>query len=313
MRENDFLNWIRENSPPHPAVKLGIGDDMAAVDIGDSLAVLKTDQCLDQVHFDLRQHTATQAGRKAVNRCLSDCAGMGCLPAALMISVALPKDGPGSGEGFAKELFLACRNAGAEFDCPLVGGDTSMWDQRLAITVSALGRIPQNQHLITRSGARPGDTLFVSGALGGSLLPGGGGRHLTFTPRIELAQRIIQAAGLALHAMMDLSDGLSQDLPRLCAASHVGAQIHTARLPTHDDAWKLAQKDSLPAGFHALADGEDYELLFALDPNSAPEIVNLSNIPLTAIGTVTSDPRLLLVDDHGKTHVWPRAGWEHHS
>ena len=135
MRENDFLRWIRENTPQHPAVPLGIGDDMAVVDIGASPAILKTDQCLDQVHFDLRQHSATQAGHKAVNRCLSDCAAMACLPAALMISVALPREGPGSGEAFAKELFLACRDAGAAFGCPLVGGDTGMWDQRLAITV----------------------------------------------------------------------------------------------------------------------------------------------------------------------------------
>src|SRR5271154_5216839 len=98
MRENEFLTWIRENTPAHEAVKINVGDDMAAVDIGGSPAVLKIDQCLDQVHFDLRQHTAAQAGRKAANRCLSDCAAMACLPAAIMISVALPKDGPGSGE-----------------------------------------------------------------------------------------------------------------------------------------------------------------------------------------------------------------------
>ena len=130
MRENDFLKWIREQTPPHTAVPLNVGDDMAAVDIGGSMALLKIDQCLDQVHFDLREHSATQAGRKAVNRCLSDCAAMACVPAALMISVALPKEGPGSGEGFAKELFVACREAGAIFGCPLVGGDTAVWDQQ---------------------------------------------------------------------------------------------------------------------------------------------------------------------------------------
>ncbi len=309
MRENDFLRWIHENAAPHPSVQLGIGDDMAAVNIGPSPAVLKTDQCLDQVHFDLRQHSATQAGHKAVNRCLSDCAAMACLPAALMISVALPKEGPGSGEAFAKELYLACRDAGAAFDCPLVGGDTGIWDQRLAVTVSALGRVPAGQHLITRSGAKPGDTLFVSGALGGSIL----GRHLAFKPRIDLAQKLVEAAGSALHAMMDLSDGLAQDLPRLCAASNAGAQIHTAQLPIHEDAWTLSKKDSLPAGFHALADGEDYELLFALDPHATPSIIGISEIPLTAIGIVTSDHALALVDAQGSSHPWPRIGWEHHS
>ena len=82
MRENPFLQWIHSHTPPHPRVPLNVGDDMAAVEIGGSPAVLKIDQCLDQVHFDLRKHTSTQAGRKAVNRCLSDCAAMACRPVA---------------------------------------------------------------------------------------------------------------------------------------------------------------------------------------------------------------------------------------
>ncbi len=209
MRENQFLQWIRDNTPMHEKVHVNVGDDMAAVEIGGGLAVLKIDQCLDRVHFDLREHTAAQAGRKAVNRCLSDCAAMGCLPAAIMVSVALPREGPASGEAFAKELFLACRDAGAVFDCPLVGGDTAVWDQRLALTVSALGRIGKNEKLILRSGAKVGDVLFVSGSLGGSIL----GRHLSFEPRILLAQKLIKAAGDGLHAMMDVSDGLGAGYP----------------------------------------------------------------------------------------------------
>jgi thiamine-monophosphate kinase len=334
MRENDFLRWIQSHSPPHPTVRLGIGDDMAAVNLcpeaaggGDScrsgagLALLKIDQCLDKVHFDLSVHTPAQAGRKAVNRCLSDCAAMACLPAAIMISVALPNDAT---EAFAQELFLACQAAAARFDCPLVGGDTSIWNHpagRLAITVAALGRPdpaaahPPHRPFITRSGARDGDTLFVSGRLGGSLLKGGGGRHLTFEPRIRLAQEL--ARTVTLHAMMDLSDGLAQDLPRLCTASAVGAQIHTHRLPLHEDAHTRALQDGLPAGLHALADGEDYELLFAIDPDDAPKIIPLSEappphgIPLTAIGTITLDPRLVLIDAQGAELPWPNIGWEH--
>jgi len=310
MRENDFLQWIRQESKPHAAVPLGVGDDMALVRVRDAGAVLlKIDQCLDQVHFDLRKHSAAQAGRKAVNRCLSDCAAMACVPAAIMISVALPREGPGSGEVFAKELFLACRDAAAVFDCPLVGGDTSIWDQRLAITVAALGTLPEGAREIRRGGAKPGDTLFVSGQLGGAIR----GRHLSFAPRIALAQKLAAAAGPGLHAMMDLSDGLAQDLPRLCAASGVGAQVYTAHLPIHPDAEALAQQDGIPAGLHALADGEDYELLFALDPEATPNIVNLTPTPLTAIGTVTADGKLSLMDSAGNQHPWPNVGWEHHT
>ena len=289
MRENDFLRWIASETPAHARVPVNVGDDMAVVKLpGGSAALLKTDQCLDQVHFDLRQHSSRQAGRKAVNRCLSDCAGMACLPAAIMVSVALPREGPGSGEAAAKELFLACRDAAAVFDCPLVGGDTAIWDQRLAITVSAMGMLEAGERAVLRSGAKAGDTLFVSGRLGGSIL----GRHLEFVPRIELARAILRAAGEGLHAMMDLSDGIAQDLPRMCVASGVGAVVHTARLPVHRDAERLSEKDGVPAGLHALADGEDYELLFAIDPERVPEIVNLSDVPLTAIGMVTEAKEL---------------------
>jgi len=310
MRENDFLSWISRQTPPHARVPVNIGDDMAAVRVGAGaahLALLKIDQCLDQVHFDLRHHTPTQAGRKAVNRCLSDCAAMACLPAALLISVALPREGPGSGEAAARELFLACREAAAAFDCPLVGGDTAIWDQRLALTVAALGVLPAGGREILRGGAKIGDTLFVSGRLGGSIK----GRHLTFVPRIQLALKLAQAAGPALRAMMDLSDGLAQDLPRMCAASGVGAEVLAARLPLHADAEALAVEDGIPAGLHALADGEDYELLFALDPQATPQIVNLTDVPLTAIGTITPGD-LKLIDAGGIAHAWPRAGWEHH-
>src|SRR3954470_14953539 len=141
MRENDFLAWIAQHTPVHPRVPVNVGDDMATVQLlaaaggasgGAPLVLLKIDQCLDQVHFDLRQHTPAQAGRKAVNRCLSDCAAMACVPAAILISVALPREGPGSGQTAAQELFVACRDAAGVFDCPLVGGDTAIWDQRLA-------------------------------------------------------------------------------------------------------------------------------------------------------------------------------------
>jgi thiamine-monophosphate kinase len=310
MRENDFLRWIAAQTPPHPRVPLNVGDDMASVRLGEGSgppALLKIDQCLDGVHFDLRRHTAGQAGRKAVNRCLSDCAAMACRPAAILIAVALPREGPGSGEAAAREMFLACRDAAAVFDCPLVGGDTAIWDGRLAITVAALGVSAAGGREVRRAGAEVGDTLLVSGQLGGALK----GRHLTFVPRIELALKLARAAGPGLHAMMDLSDGLAQDLPRLCAASGVGAEVHTGQLPIHPDAEALAAEDGVPAGLHALADGEDYELLFALDPAATPEIVHLSDVPLTAIGTVTARD-LRLIDAAGAAHPWPRGGWEYH-
>lgn len=315
MRENEFLQFVYANAgAAGSAVEIPVGDDMGAVRLpvvegaAGALALLKIDQCLDGVHFDLAHHSAAQAGKKAVNRCLSDCAAMACLPVAIMISVALPREGPGSGEAFARDLFLACRDAAGIFNTALVGGDTAIWDGRLVIVVSALGRQAGAKPVVTRAGAKVGDTLFVSGALGGSIL----GRHLRFTPRVELARRIAAAAGEGLHAMMDLSDGLAADLPRLCAASGVGADVHTGNLPVHEDAWTLSEKDGLPAALHALIDGEDYELLFAIDPEAVPGIVNLTEVPLTAIGTVTEAASgLRLVDPAGNAHPWPKGGYQH--
>ncbi len=325
MRENDFLKWIQLNSPAHPRVPLPIGDDMAAVLLSPQSSALSTphspllkiDQALDQLHFDLRLHSPAQAAAKAVNRCLSDCAAMAASPSAIMLSLALPQNVT---DPFAQQLFLAAQAAAALFDCPLVGGDTSIWNHpegRLVITVAALGTYsptPFNPHPITRSGGQPGDTLFVSGSLGGSILS----RHLDFTPRIRLAQKL--AAALPLHAMMDLSDGLSQDLPRLATASGTGAILFPHRFPLHPDAHTLADRDHLPAALHALADGEDYELLLAIDPDDTPALAALSEREiaagrpgLTAIGTLTQSPALLLQSATAQQTPWPNLGWQHAS
>ena len=314
MRENDFIAWITAQTPPTTAVHIGIGDDMAAIaaalphsggasgaNASGPLILLKIDQALDQVHFDLAIHSPRQAGQKAVNRCLSDCAAMACLPRAILISVALPQ---AAADNFAKELFLGARDAAAVFNCPLVGGDTAIWNQRLAITIAAMGTADHQP--IQRSGAKPGDTVCVSGRLGGSIL----GRHMTFTPRIAFAQKLVAAA--PIHSMMDISDGLAMDFPRLMAASGCGGVVDSRRLPVHPDARKLATQDGQPAWRHALTDGEDYELLFTLAPADFPLLENLDpDVPVTAVGTVTESGPLQLALPDGTVVPWPAGGWEH--
>lgn len=296
MRENDLLSFIFQNTPADPRVPLHVGDDMAAVQLPSALALLKIDQVLDGVHFDLAVHGVELVGRKAVNRCLSDCAAMACVPAAIMVSVALP---PGFSSEQSKSLFIALRDAAAAFSCPLVGGDTGAWPGKLVIVVAAVGTAAQPY--ITRSGAQAGDIVCVTGALGGSIL----GRHLTFTPRIREAQELVQHARIT--AMMDLSDGLSQDLPRLCQRSHVGAIIDQAALPIHADAQKLAAQTKQEPWRHALADGEDYELLLTVAPQDLPSIAHL----VTPIGRITAETTLLLRQPDGQTIPLPAGGYEH--
>ena len=315
MRENDFLDWLGKNVTSPGTVPIGIGDDMAGVTLSSrgNLALLKIDQALDQVHFDLAKHSPRQAGIKAVNRCLSDCAAMACRPVAILLSVALPRS---ADVAYARDLFLGCQDSAGRFGCPIVGGDTAIWDQRLAITVAALGAAEGEP--VLRSGAKPGDAICVTGALGGSIL----GRHMTFTPRIELALELVKV--VPVSAMMDLSDGLAMDLPRLCARSGVGAIVAPQQLPIHADAELLAAKDRIPAGLHALADGEDYELLFTI-PEAAlmtlypypdapvPGGLEKLGVPIWRIGSITAEKTLHLLGPDDQMLPWPRVGWEHKS
>src|SRR5271170_7556055 len=301
MRENDLLAWIAKNAGRHPSVTLGIGDDMAAVYVPTGEVLLKIDQALDGIHFDLRTHSPEAVGRKAVNRCLSDCAAMACSPVAVLVSVALPRDFEIKQ---AQELFIGCRDAAGAFDCPLVGGDTAIWDQRLAISVAITG--VSSSRCITRNAAKPGDVICVTGQLGGGIL----GRHMNFVPRIKLARHLVSA--LELHALMDISDGLAMDLPRLMKASGCGAIIHSHVIPIHPDAEKLSSTDGKTAIWHALCDGEDYELLFTIPAADAEKLKLLSfEAPVSIIGTVTEELEIVLLDSAGLKTQWPSGGWEH--
>ena len=171
--EFDFIDWIRTQVARHERVIVPPGDDLAALkwDAADLLLV-GVDQVLDGVHFDSAVHAPRDIGRKVMNRNLSDCAAMACLPAAAVATVALPKS---AGIEYAKDLFLGMKAAADAFNFPIVGGDTASWDGKLAMTVTILGR-GAGIRPVTRDGAKPGNSIWVTGPLGGSIF----GRHLTF-------------------------------------------------------------------------------------------------------------------------------------
>jgi thiamine-monophosphate kinase len=165
---------------------------------------------------------------------------------------------------------------------------------------------------LRRSGARPGDRIVVTGAFGGSIL----GRHFDFEPRVTEALAL--AKMFRLHAGMDISDGLALDLSRLAAESRVGAIVDTDRVPIHDDAFRLAERDGRTPLEHALGDGEDFELLLAVEPNIAKSMLAHSArcapanaIPLTDIGEFTAEPGLWQRAAGGPVRPLTPSGWEH--
>jgi thiamine-monophosphate kinase len=208
-------------------------------------------------------------------------------------TVALPR---GVGEEYAKELYLGMKEAGDVFDCPIVGGDTASWPGKLAITVSILGRSGGIMP-ITRGGAVPDQRIYVTGPLGGSLL----GRHMTFVPQVQTARTL--ATTRTIGAMIDLSDGLSRDLPHICRQSGVGAVLLEERIPVHEDAIAMRRDGHSPLD-HALHDGEDYELLFTTND------VVPSELPGILIGWTTKVPGVRIRTMQGDFPLEPKA-WEH--
>jgi thiamine-monophosphate kinase len=285
--ELDFLKWIHARARGGDLVRLGSGDDLAVLawPAGD-LLLAGVDQVLDGVHFDSKIHSPRQIGRKAMNRNLSDCAAMACLPAAALATVALPK---GVGMEYARELYLGMEEAAAVFDCPIVGGDTGSWDGKLAVTVTIFGRSGGIEP-ITRAGAKAGDFIFVTGPLGGSIL----GRHMTFEPRVKLAREL--AGQSPPSSMIDISDGLARDLRNICRQSNVGADIDANAIPIHADARKMENPIA-----RALCDGEDYELLLT----SRTERPGLHRV-----GVITADQGIFL---RVGTELKPleEQGWQH--
>jgi thiamine-monophosphate kinase len=298
--EFEFIEWLRSQQRASAFVPVPAGDDLAVLRWdGRHLLLVGADQVLDGAHFDAAVHTPRQIGRKVMNRNLSDCAAMACLPAAAVATVALPR---GLGVNYARELYLGLREAADPFDCPIVGGDTGSWDGKLAFSVTILGR-SAGVTPIRRCGAKPGDGVYVTGPLGGSIL----GRHMTFEPRVMLARELAQAGGIT--AMIDLSDGLSRDLRHICRESGVGAVIDARAVPVHDDARHVAMEEGVEVADrqqraldHAMNDGEDYELLFTGKPAATqPGIVR--------VGSIVEEQGLWL-DDNGRRPLQAR-GWEH--
>jgi thiamine-monophosphate kinase len=209
----------------------------------------------------------------AVN--LSDIAAMAGRPVAAVASVGLPRQG---GRALAEELYRGLREAADAFSTALVGGDTNSWNGPLVISVTVIGEATARGP-VRRSGARPGDWLLVTGPLGGSIR----GKHLTFTPRVREALALHTLADL--HAMIDISDGLAADVHHIAEESRCGVVLRAESIPITDEARQM--NDGRSPLEHALGDGEDFELAFAVSPADARALLRaqpLAGLTLAHIG-----------------------------
>ena len=302
MAEFDFINWLRTRTPSNPRVIVGPGDDTAVLAPLERPVLVTTDMLMDGTDFILAEVGPRVAGRKAMAVNLSDIAAMAGEPIAAVVSVALPKSG---GRALGEELTLGLRESADEFGVAVVGGDTNSWDGRLVISVTLLGEATSRGPVL-RSGARPGDWVFVTGPLGGSIR----GHHLTFTPRVREALRLHVVADL--HAMIDVSDGLAADLNHILEESRCGAVIAADAVPLADAAVELSRTSGKSPLEHALGDGEDFELLFTVSAADGERLLRDQPVPgvtLTKIGECVDSG--LWLEENGTRRPLAPAGWVH--
>jgi thiamine-monophosphate kinase len=290
-----------------PHLPVGIGDDCAVLRTprGHEL-LITTDFSLEDVHFRRGWHPPESAGHRCLARGLSDIAAMGGEPLAAFLSLALPAGLPQRWvDGFLRGLLKLARR----FQVPLAGGDIAQSPAGVLADIMVLGSVPQRKALL-RSGARPGDALYVTGALGASaaaiqqlragnkLRPAQNRAHFLPEPRIAVG-RVLRERHLA-SAAIDLSDGLSTDLSHICEESGVGAVVNAESVP-------VAKGATLELALHG---GEDYELLFTAAPRT--HVPNeIAGIRVTRIGEILGERKIYLADRSRNRQPLRPAGWEH--
>lgn len=329
LSEDELVAAIsRLLSGDDPAVVVGLGDDAAVLEAAVGQQVVTTDLLLEGVHFDRATISAHDLGGKAITVNVSDVAAMGGSPRAAVVAVALTPDVE---TPWVMELVGGMRDACAGYAVRLVGGDTNRGDL-VVLSVAVVGEVAPGR-AVTRSGARPGDAVVVTGDLGAaagglalsrvhpskaaSALSAPWGRPLADALARPVARvgegRILARSGAT--AMMDLSDGLAIDLSRMCRASGVAARIVLADVPVAPALREGARELGVDAMDLAISGGEDYELLATLHPDDVEparvEVEERFGVTLTHIGTIIEGTGVLaVVADGTEAPLGPR-GWDH--
>jgi thiamine-monophosphate kinase len=340
--EDSLIAWIAaRHRAGRPDVPIGIGDDMAMIRTARRGAkaggpiLITADMLMDGVDFDTKRHSLEWIGRKALAAGLSDCAAMAARPRYVVVSVALPSSWSIKQ---VRGLYRGLENLARAYGCAIVGGDTNSWRHPLAIDVTVLAEPWPGVEPVRRDGMRTGDAVCVTGQLGGSLYAGGRGsasrrprslvkkslpHHLTFTPRVWEAHWLAARLGRRLHAMMDLSDGLSTDATRMAAASGCGIEFDAAALEVvvSGAARMASAQDGRRPLDHLLNDGEDFELLFSMDQAGLDSLKRVNRAPSgrtarppdqwTRIGAAVRGAGVWLRTSTGRRLRIESGGWQH--
>jgi thiamine-monophosphate kinase len=272
LGEERLLARILPRLPRGKFVIAAAGDDCAIVrpPIGGNLIALKTDCVVESVHFR-PEANPVDVGWKAMMRPLSDFAATSAVPRFALVTLIVSKK---TRSNWVEKVYQGLNRAAARFEVTIVGGEMSGTHGPAIISVSVAGDAEKDRW-VSRRGGKPGDDLFVTGRLGSAIKE----KHLRFVPRIVESRWLTK--NFSIHAMMDLSDGLGADLPRLAKASKLGFKIENERLP-------LAPGATID---NAISDGEDYELLFAISPRERNRLLQtwvkkFLKLPLTRIGSL---------------------------
>ena len=309
LKEKELIKRIRlaARRLRLPAGNLGIGDDAAVLRLpkGDD-ALVTTDFSLEDMHFRRDWHPPDAVGHRCLARGLSDIAAMGGTPRAVFLSLAMPPDLP---QRWVDQFMGGLLKLARRHSVALAGGDTAQSPGGVLADIVVLGSVPGGRALL-RSGARPGDLIYVTGSLGSAMAtlnelregkkiaPRSRPKHFYPEPRIAVGKSLREKK--LASAAIDISDGLSTDLAHICEESNVGAVIYAEALPT-------ARLLSLEFALHG---GDEYELLFTAHPKRRiPK--EIAGVPVTRIGEILPEKHLLLASSDGRIQTLAPAGWEH--
>ncbi|MCK4244667.1 MAG: thiamine-phosphate kinase [Candidatus Omnitrophica bacterium] len=282
-------------------VIVGIGDDSAVIKYKKGYhLLLTTDMLIEGIHFN-KKATPFQIGYKSLATNISDIAAMGGIPKYALVSLGLKKE---TSIKFVDEIYRGIRSLAKKFKVTILGGDT-VSSPKIIINIALSGEVKKN-YLTLRKGAKPGDKIYVTGTLGGSIL----GKHLSFIPRVKEARYLVE--NFHPTSMIDISDGLLSDLKRVCEASKVGARIYQEKIPLSQGVISLAKKKKENPYRLALTGGEEFELLFTLSKKykNCRGRIHPTRGFITQIGEITKRG-IVLLDEKNKVIHLRKIGFDH--